>query len=218
MTFTANPTLSLILKKKIIAVIRDVSPERILPTARALTEGGIVCLEVTFDSASEERSRDTLKSIAMLKEEFGDSIALGAGTVLSVQHAREAAAAGAAYIISPGADEAVIRETKAMGLVSIPGALTPTEILNAWSWGADVIKLFPATNMGLDYIKAIKSPIRHIPLFAVGGVTAGNAKSFLAAGCAGISAGGNLVDTKFINAGDYAAIRTLAREYSDACS
>ena len=215
---SAKKALALILQSRMIAVIRDISPQRIIPAAHALAEGGVVCLEVTFDSRSEEKSADTLRSITMLKEEFGDGIALGAGTVLSALHVREAAEAGAVYIISPGADQSVIRETKNLGLVSIPGALTPTEILNAWDWGADVIKLFPASVMGPDYIRAIKSPIRHIPLFAVGGVTPDNVKSFLDAGCDGVSAGGNLVDTKRIDAGDYAAIQGLARAYADACA
>ena len=211
-------TLNMILDKRIVAVIRDVSSGQILPTAEALIGGGIVCLEVTFDSGSKERSEDTLQSIALLKKEFGGDIALGAGTVLTVENVREAAQAGAAYIVSPGADEAVIGETKKQGLIAVPGALTPTEILTAWGWGADIVKLFPASVQGTEYVKAIRGPIRHIPLFAVGGVEAGNAKGFLEAGCAGICAGSNLVNTRWIAAGDYGAIRKLAQEYVHACA
>lgn len=208
-----NKTLNQILDSKIVAIVRGVSSECILPTVQALKDGGIVCVEVTFNTKSEELSRDTLKCIEMLKQEFGDEIALGAGTVMTVQNVRDAAAAGAAYMISPNISEAVIKETKKMGLISIPGAMTPTEIITAWEYGADIVKLFPAAIMGLDYIKAIRGPIKHIPMTAVGGINAGNAQSFLDAGCVGVSVGGNLVNNKLIEAGDYQAIKKLAMEY-----
>ena len=209
-------TYDRILKERIIAVIRGISSGHMLSAVRALTEGGIVCVEVTFDPGDEEKSLDTLKSLAMLKQEFGAAITLGAGTVLTTQHVRDAAHAGATYIVSPGADQAVIAETKKLGLLSMPGAMTPTEILNAWEWGADIIKLFPASSLGTDYIRSIMGPIHHIPMFAVGGVDASNAQSYLAAGCAGVCAGGNLADKKRIEADDFEAIRTLAQAYRAA--
>jgi len=208
-----NKTLNMIMDSKIVAIVRGVSSQRIVPAIRALKEGGIVCVEVTFSAGSEERSKDTLKSIALLKEEFGDSIALGAGTVLTVQNVHDAAAAGATYMISPDTNEAVIKETKKMGMISIPGAMTPTEIMTAYSCGADIVKLFPAAVLGLGYIKAIRGPITHIPMTAVGGINAENAQSFLDAGCVGVSVGGNLVNNKLIEAGDYEAIKKLALEY-----
>lgn len=206
-------TLNMILESKIVAIIRGISSERIVPTVGALKDGGITCVEVTFSAKSEEQSRDTIKAISMLKKEFGDTIALGAGTVLSVQNVHDAAEAGATYMISPNTDEAVIKETKKLRLVSIPGAMTPTEIITAWNYGADIVKLFPAATLGLEYIKAIRGPITHIPMTAVGGVNAGNARSFLDAGCVGVSVGGNLVNNKLIEAGDYQEITRLALEY-----
>jgi 2-dehydro-3-deoxyphosphogluconate aldolase/(4S)-4-hydroxy-2-oxoglutarate aldolase len=211
-------TLGIILEKRIIAVIRGISSAHVASTAEALVDGGIVCLEVTFDAGSREKSEDALRSIAMLKQAYGDGIALGAGTVLTAQQARDAAQAGAAYIISPDANREVIEETVKLGLVSMPGAMTPTEILGAWRWGADAIKLFPVSSLGLEYIRSVKAPINHIPLFAVGGVNPDNARCFLEAGCAGVSAGGNLVDKRLIEAGDYGAIRSLAQAYVRACS
>ena len=208
-----NKTLDMIMESRIVAIIRGVSSERIVPAVGALKDGGITCVEVTFSAKSEEESRDTLKAISLLKKEFGDAIALGAGTVLTVQNVRDAAEAGATYMISPNTDEAVIGETKKLGLVSIPGAMTPTEIITAWNYGADIVKLFPAATLGLDYIKAIRGPITHIPMTAVGGVNAGNAQSFLDAGCVGVSVGGNLASNKLIEAGDYQAITRLALEY-----
>ena len=211
-------TLDFLLDKRIIAVIRGISSRHILSTGQALVDGGIVCLEVTFDASSEERSEDTLQSLALLKKEFGDGIALGVGTVLREQHVRDAAQAGATYIVSPDADRNVITETVKLGLVSVPGAMTPTEILNARRWGADVVKLFPVASLGAEYIRSIRAPISHVPLFAVGGVNPENAGSFLEAGCAGISAGSNLVDAKKISAGNFSAITKLAEAYVRACA
>jgi len=150
----------------------------------------------------------------MIKNHFGDSIAVGAGTVLTVENVRQAAEAGAQYMISPNTDEAVIKETKNLGLVSIPGAMTPTEVVSAYNMGADIVKLFPAAVLGLGYVKALLSPISHIPITAVGGINAQNAQSFIDAGCVGVSVGGNLVNKKFIEAGDFEAIKKLAQEYN----
>jgi len=207
-------TLNMILESKIIAIVRGISSERIVPTVGALMDGGITCVEVTFSAKSQEESKDTLRAISMLKKEFGDAIALGAGTVLTPQNVRDAASAGATYMISPNAGETVIKETKKLGLVSIPGAMTPTEIITAWNYGADIVKLFPAATLGLKYIGAIRGPITHIPMTAVGGINAQNAQSFLDIGCAGVSVGGNLVSKKLIEAGDYQAITKLALEYN----
>jgi len=211
-----SAVLDALLRAKVLSVIRDASSDSIVSVAEALVSGGIYCLEVTLDSASEKNAEDALKSVAILNREFGDSITLGAGTVLTTENVRKAAQAGATYIVSPDANEAVIKETKRLGLVSLPGAMTPTEIMSAWEWGADVVKLFPASFLGLDYIKAIKAPIRHVPLFAVGGVNQHNACDFLDAGCAGIGAGSNLVNKKLIDSKDYATIRAIAVEYAAA--
>ena len=208
-----SPVLETLLREKVLAVIRDAGSDSIIPIVKALTEGGIICVEVTLDSSSEANTEDALKSISILSKEFGDSIALGAGTVLSVENARAAALAGARYIVSPDANEAVIKETKRQGLISVPGAMTPSEILSAWNWGGDIIKLFPASFLGTDYIRAIKAPIRHVPLFAVGGVNQRNARQFLDAGCAGVGAGSNLVNKKLIDAGDYLTMKATAKEY-----
>ena len=98
-------------------------------------------------------------------------------------------------------------------MISIPGALTPSEIINAYNIGADIVKLFPAATLGLEYVKAITGPITHIPLIAVGGINAENANSFIKSGCIGVGVGGNLVNKKLIEAGDFEAIKKLAQEY-----
>ncbi|WMI80258.1 bifunctional 4-hydroxy-2-oxoglutarate aldolase/2-dehydro-3-deoxy-phosphogluconate aldolase [Anaerotignum sp. MB30-C6] len=206
-------TLQRILDGKVIAIVRGISSKDIIQTVQALKDGGITCVEVTFSLKSEEQSLDTLKSIQMIKKHFSDSVAVGAGTVLTPENVYRAKEAGAEYIISPNVDEAVIKATKRLGLVSIPGAVTPTEVITAYNWGADIVKLFPAATLGLSYIKALMGPIDGIPLTAVGGVDASNYGDFINAGCVGVGVGGNLVNKKLIEAGDFEAIKNLALEY-----
>lgn len=205
--------MKMIFDTKIIAIVRGISSEYIIDMVQALKDGGIVCVEVTFSAKSEAVSKDTLKSIQMIKEHFGDEIAVGAGTVLTPENVHQAAEAGASYMISPNSCEAVIKETKKLGLISIPGAVTPTEVISAYGWGADIVKLFPAASLGLGYVKALLGPINHIPITAVGGIDASNAQSFIDAGCIGVSVGGNLVNKKLIEAGEFETIKNLALEY-----
>jgi 2-dehydro-3-deoxyphosphogluconate aldolase/(4S)-4-hydroxy-2-oxoglutarate aldolase len=137
----------------------------------------------------------------------------GAGTVTSPEMAEVAAAAGAAFIISPNTDQSVIARTRELELVSVPGAMTPTEIMNADKWGADIVKLFPSGVLGLDYIKAIRAPINHVKLMATGGVNVSNIKSFLDAGMVGVGVGGNLCSKKLVAEGRFEEIAALAAEY-----
>ena len=135
---------------------------------------------------------------------------------MSPEQVRQAAEAGAKYIISPNVDPAVIAETKKLGLVSIPGAMTPTEAAWAYSLGGDIIKLFPAGNLGASYIKALKAPLKHIPVTAVGGVNAKNCTEFFKAGVIGIGVGGNLVSKELVESRNFAEITAAAKEYTDA--
>ena len=152
--------------------------------------------------------------ISALVSRFEGRMQIGAGTVLSDAEAEAAVDAGAGFIISPGADEAVIRATRRLGAVSIPGAYTPTEIVAAWNAGADFVKLFPAGDMGPGYIKAIRAPLAHIPMLAVGSVTRENIPLLLKSGVCGFGIGGSLLSKALIDAGDYEAIRLRAQEYS----
>ena len=135
-----------------------------------MEKGGIHCIEVTFDQTSNETIAQTKQSIAAIKEQLGDRVYVGAGTVMTVEQVHMAVEAGAEYIISPNVNEAVIRETKKLDKVSIPGAMTPTEAAAAYEYGADIVKMFPAGILGPAYIKAVKAPLKHIPMTAVGGV------------------------------------------------
>ena len=168
-------------------------------------------MEVTFDQA--EGPEETLRSLRIIHQQFPEEILLGAGTVMTAGQVKAAAAAGAGYIISPNTDRAVIETTKELGLISIPGAFTPTEAATAYAWGADVVKLFPAGLLGPAYIKALTGPLPHIPFMAVGGIDAQNMNDFLRAGAVGVGVGGNLVDKKRIAAGKFQEITDLALQY-----
>jgi len=202
-----------IIDKKIIAIIRGVSPEKMIPLVEALYLGGIELVEVTFNHESKVTIEETLNSLTLIHKEFGKKIGLGVGTVLSTDQVEQAVNAGAEYIISPNTDIDVIRKTKELGKISIPGAFTPTEIVAAYSAGADFVKLFPAGILGVQYIKAILAPLKHIPVIAVGGIDEKNIRDFLATGVYGVGVGGNLVDVKAINEENFNKITQTAKNY-----
>ncbi len=212
----ANEVLDRILKEKIVAVVRGVSSGQIIDLAQALEKGGVTCIEVTFDQSSEEKAKDTVKAIRRLKEEMGERILVGAGTVMTPAQVREAAQAGAEYMISPNTNDDVIRETKRLGKVSVPGAFTPSEAAHAYETGADIVKIFPAGNVGPSYIKALKAPLKHIPMMATGGITVENCAEFLKAGTDGLGVGGNLVSLKLIEEGKFDEITKTAKAYVQA--
>lgn len=211
-----KPVLDIIMETRVIAIVRGIPSTQICTLARAICDGGLRCLEVTFDHSRPGGIEDTLQSIRLLSEQFKEELYIGAGTVMSAEEVAQAKEAGAEYIISPHTDEVVIRETKRLGLVSIPGAMTPSEAANAWNWGADIVKLFPAGILGPAYIAALKAPLKQIPFIAVGGITPQNAPDFLNAGCIGVGVGGNLVSPKLAAEGRLNLITQTAREYMDA--
>jgi 2-dehydro-3-deoxyphosphogluconate aldolase / (4S)-4-hydroxy-2-oxoglutarate aldolase len=182
-------TLSQILKHKIVAIIRGAEPDDVLEIAEALYKGGVRCLEITLNSA------DALKVIENISIKMGDRILVGAGTVLNAAEASDAIAAGAKFIISPVMNIETIRKTKHLGAVSIPGAFTPTEIFNAYSGGADIIKVFPGTS-GAGFIKEVLAPLPFIPLMPTGGISLQNLHEFKSAGAVAFGIGKSLVDTK----------------------
>ena len=200
--------------KKIIAIVRGVPSRNILDVARALLEGGVSMMEVTFDHSSREGLRETRQSLELLSGEMRGKIALGAGTVLTPEEAETACDCGAEYIISPNVDERVIARTGELELVSMPGAFTPTEIVQAHNAGADIVKVFPAGDLGTGYLKSLRGPLPHIPLAAVGGVTPENIGDFFDAGAIAVGVGSNLVNAKKAAAGEYASITAAARAFT----
>lgn len=200
-----------ILDTRIIAIVRGADEEVILPLGEALTAGGITLMEITFNQAKPESFEATLRGIAGVRERFGDRLLAGAGTVLSESQADMAWEAGALYIVSPNTDPVVIRHTRDLGLVSLPGALSPSECLTAHEAGADFVKLFPAAELGTGYLKALRAPLSHLRFLAVGGIDEGNAAAFIGAGAAGLGIGGNLVNKEWMAAGQWDKITDLAR-------
>lgn len=206
-----NSVVQMVHRYKLIAIIRGIDPSKGLELAKALYEGGVRLMEVTFDQKDTEKHKDTVALIAAIKNFFGDSVRVGAGTVTTPELVCMAKDAGAEYIISPDCKEAVIRKTKELGLISMPGALTPTEVTNAHDWGADFVKLFPVGCMGTAYIKAVRAPLNHVDLLAVGGVNDSNMIDYLDAGCCGVGMGGSLVNRKWIDAGEFDKITTYTK-------
>ena len=209
-------TLQKIRDTKIIAIVRGIAVDKMERLANAFAEGGIELVEVTFDQSRSDSWTNTADCIRMLAEKFPGRIIPGAGTVMSVHQLKIARDAGAQYIISPNADLDVIKTTKAFNLVSLPGALTPTEISMAYQAGADMVKIFPVGQLGAGYIKAVKAPLKHIPLLAVGGVNEKNAAAFIKAGAEGLGVGGSLVNKDWIANGEFDKIKNAAQQYVDA--
>ena len=205
-----------ILAEKLILVIRDVAPDDLIPVAEAVYEGGVRLLEVTFDATGRTPDEETGKMIALLSSTLSGKMTIGAGTVLSEQQVDRAAEAGAAFIISPDTNEAVIRRTRERGMVSIPGAMTPTEIQRAHLLGADFVKLFPAGNLGTSYLKAVKTPLSHINLLAVAGIRPENIGEYLAAGACGFGISSGIVDKNLIAVRNFSAISDRAKSYTKA--
>lgn len=206
-----------LLDKKIIAIIRGITEEHlILKVGEALTAGGVTFMEVTFSSDDMRAASYTLNAIKALKKYYGDEIHVGAGTVLSLVQLEQAVAAGAEYIISPNVNLDIIKRTKELGCLSIPGAYTPTEVQLAWENGADLIKIFPAGSLGARYFKDLKAPLRHIRMAAVGGIGINDIKEFTEAGAEAFGIGSNLVSVDNVNSGNWEQITAVARAYNDA--
>ena len=203
--------LSLLRQDKLIAICRGAEGESLLSLAAAIRDGGIRFIEVTFQQERDDCADLVRRNIKALCGMPG--IIPGAGTVLSPDQVRAAYEAGAKYIVSPNTDPAVIAETKRLGLVSIPGALTPSEIMAAHNAGADLVKLFPTATMGLKYFKDLRAPLSHIGLVVTAGITPDNLGDYLKAGAFAAGISSPLCDKELIAAGDFAEITRRARAF-----
>ena len=202
-----------ILDEKVIAIVRGIYGEDCLNLARALHAGGVNMLEVTFDQKSAGERQRTCDTIRLLTEKLGDRMAFGAGTVTTVEMVEMAKAAGGRFIISPDTNEDVIRATVAADMVSIPGALTPTEVAHAHSCGADFVKLFPANAMGPAYLKSICAPLSHVRILAVGGVDDRNVADYLAAGAVGVGVASCLFKIEWVRAGEWERVTEASKAF-----
>ena len=169
----------------IVAILRGITPDAVLEVAECLVRCGIKTIEVPLNSPQ------ALQSIRLLHDRFAAEAVIGAGTVLSARQVDEVAQAGATLVLSPDMNVEVIARTRALGLTSIPGVATPTEAFRALEAGASALKMFPADVLGVASLKAWRSVLpTDVRIFAVGGIEAGNAAAFLAAGAVGVGVGG----------------------------
>jgi 2-dehydro-3-deoxyphosphogluconate aldolase / (4S)-4-hydroxy-2-oxoglutarate aldolase len=203
-----NP-IEFIKEEILVAVIREATPQTILPIAEALYEGGVKVLEITAETPKFTRL------IEIIREEMDGRVLTGAGTVLDPETARSAIMAGSEFIVSPTLNADTVKMTKRYGIPSIPGALTPTEILTAYELGADMIKVFPANTFGPGYVKSIHGPFPAVPLMVTGGINMDNLTEYLEAGALAVGLGGNLVNPKQLQHDeDFQRLTQKAREYT----
>ena len=199
----------------LIVIVRGIEREKLIPLAEAMYAGGVRLLELTFSANGSVSDEETAENIKMLAEHFSGRMLIGAGTVLCEKQVELTAKAGGKFIISPDVCPEVIKKTREMGLVSMPGALTPTEIQTAHKCGADFVKVFPAGNLGVDYMKSIMAPLSHIKMLAVGGINLDTLPAYKKIGVAGFGLSSNIIDKKKVDEGDFLAITALAKKYVD---
>jgi 2-dehydro-3-deoxyphosphogluconate aldolase/(4S)-4-hydroxy-2-oxoglutarate aldolase len=191
----------------IVAVVRSPDGRQLVEVARALADGGVSVVEITFSVPG------ALDVVRQVREALGDRVLLGAGTVLDPETARAALLAGAEYIVAPTVNLDVIRLCRRYDKLVMPGAFTPTEILTAWEAGADVVKVFPADALGPAFFKAVRAPLPQVRLMPTGGVDLTTAAAFLKAGACCLGVGGQLVEPRAVAERDFDRIRDLARQY-----
>ncbi|KHD85594.1 bifunctional 4-hydroxy-2-oxoglutarate aldolase/2-dehydro-3-deoxy-phosphogluconate aldolase [Bacillus ginsengihumi] len=194
----------------VIAVIRRVPGDKMIPLAESLIEGGVTALEVTLDHP------DALSSIRTLSAQLKSRAIVGAGTVIDSASATMAIHHGAEFIFSPSLHQDAIKTALRYGKVAVPGVMTPSEMITAMEWGADMVKIFPASGLGVKYIKDVKGPLSHIPVIPTGGVNLENVSSYIEAGVAAVGVGGNLVNLKLIEEGNFKKITESAKQYVHA--
>jgi 2-dehydro-3-deoxyphosphogluconate aldolase/(4S)-4-hydroxy-2-oxoglutarate aldolase len=201
-------------EEKMIVIVRGIEKSKLIPLAQAMYDGGVRLLEVTYSANGSVSDEDTAESIRVLASHFEGKMLIGAGTVLTEKQVELTKKAGGCFIISPNTKESVIKKTSELDKVSIPGAFSPSEIEDAYEYGADLVKLFPVTSLGPAYVKAIKAPLSHIDMLAVGGIELDNIPLYKKAGVCGFGIGSNITNKKMIENEDWQGIRELAMQYS----
>lgn len=183
-------------KAPIVGIIRGVEMDTVLKIAKTYVEAGLYTIEITMNT------KGAASIISALRAEFSN-LNVGAGTVCSIDDLNSAIDAGSQFIVTPVINEEVIKSSVLRGVPIFPGAFTPTEIYKAWSLGASAVKVFPATQLGVTYIKDVSAPLNDIKLLPTGGVSLGNIKSFFEAGAIGVGMGSSLLDKKLIQEENY---------------
>ncbi len=190
-------------KSGVVAILRGLEPDVAIQVAKALHRGGISFIEITFPSPG---SLEALRAIAGLP-----GVIAGMGTVMAPDEVDRAKEAGAQFIVAPNTDRDVIRRAKELGLFCAPGAMTPSEAVTARRWGADMVKIFPASVVTPAFFREMQGPCPDIPLMATGGITIDNAADFIKAGARVVGLGGALANKKLIAEGRYDLLEENAR-------
>ena len=202
-----SKVIDTIARGRIIAILRGDFAGREVEIASTLYAAGITAIEVTLNSPG---AFDAIRKIA---DRLGTKVAVGAGTVLRPQEVEQVAMSGGCFIVSPNRDLHVIEATRSHDLVSIPGCFTPSEILEAFSAGADAAKLFPASVLGLEFVRAMRGPIPEARLIPTGGVTASTAADYIAAGAWAIGVGSELVGREVLGPDGLELLSTRAKSF-----
>jgi 2-dehydro-3-deoxyphosphogluconate aldolase/(4S)-4-hydroxy-2-oxoglutarate aldolase len=195
----------------LVPVLRARSAKEANALVEAMVAGGVTVMEVTTTVPG------AIELIADLKKQYGDTVLLGSGTITTADQCKASIDAGAEFVVSPSTHMAVIETTLKMGKVSIPGALTPTEVITAWNAGADIVKIFPCSAMGgASYLKSLKAPFPFLRLIPTGGVTLATAADFLKCGAEALGVGADLVNLKAIADGKPELVTQAAMAYLEA--
>jgi 2-dehydro-3-deoxyphosphogluconate aldolase/(4S)-4-hydroxy-2-oxoglutarate aldolase len=201
---TRAQTVAAIERAGVVAVIRLQDPARLRAVVQALASGGVRALEVTMTVPG------AIELIRELAPTMPDGFLLGAGTVVDAETALRVIDAGAQFVVSPVFRREVIRASHDRDVPAMPGCFTPTEILDAWEAGADVVKVFPATALGPGFFKDIHGPLPQVKLMPTGGVTLDNAGDWIRAGAVAVGVGTALLDARAVASGDYNVLRANA--------
>jgi len=210
-TLDAHRVVDRIVDGGVIAVMRGADPDRAVETAEALRAGGVTAVEITAESP------DAMATLAAVADALdGEDCVVGAGTVLDAETARRSIAEGAAFVVSPTVEADVIETANRYGVPVAPGAFTPTEVLDAYERGADLVKVFPAATGGPGHLRSLAGPLPQVPLVPTGGVDLDNVRAFVAAGAVAVGAGSALVDDEAVAAGKFDRVTDRARAFTDA--
>jgi len=207
---TKEQNLKTITDAGVVAVIRANSKDQLIGLTEALLAGGVPAIEVTMSTPK------AIAGIEMLADRFGDKAVVGVGTVIDAATARDAISAGAQFVVSPVFDEQIVATTRRYGKIMVPGAFTPTEILRAWTAGADVVKVFPSTCLGPQYFKDLLAPLPQLRLTPTGGVDIKNVGEWIKAGAVCVGAGSSLVTKDALAKNDWGSVTTNAKAFVEA--
>jgi 2-dehydro-3-deoxyphosphogluconate aldolase / (4S)-4-hydroxy-2-oxoglutarate aldolase len=191
----------------IVAVVRKIPVSKVYQTIDALVAGGVKAIEVTLDS------ENALEVINNIQKKYDKDVIIGAGTVLDAEGAYNAISNGAQFVFAPTLSEETIKVAKRYNKVAIPGVFTPTEILKASEFGADIVKIFPGSVLGPQFIKDVRGPLDHIKMMPTGGITLENLGSYIKAGAVAVGVGSSLLNKKVIEAEDWEALTALAKSF-----